>query len=58
MHMKLYVVIGLCSCTKKKKNHIKKIVSGQVLVAHICNPSYSEDRDQKDHGSRPVQANS
>jgi hypothetical protein len=23
-----------------------------VLVAHICNPSYSGGRDQEDHGSR------
>jgi hypothetical protein len=29
-----------------------------VLVAHICNPSYSEDRDQEDHGSKPAEANS
>jgi hypothetical protein len=28
------------------------------LVAHACNPSYSGGRDQKDHGSKPAQANS
>jgi hypothetical protein len=27
-------------------------------VAHICNPSYLGGRDQKDHGSKPAQANS
>jgi hypothetical protein len=27
-------------------------------VAHTCNPSYSGDRDQKDHGSKPAQTNS
>jgi hypothetical protein len=27
-------------------------------VAHTCNPSYSGGRDQEDHGSKPVQANS
>jgi hypothetical protein len=27
-------------------------------VARACNPSYSRDRDQEDHGSRPAQANS
>jgi hypothetical protein len=27
-------------------------------VAHICNPSYSEDRDQEDHGSKQPGANS
>jgi hypothetical protein len=30
----------------------------QVLVAHICNPSYTGGRDQEDHGSKPVWANS
>jgi hypothetical protein len=25
---------------------------------HACNPSYSEGRDQEDHGSQPGQANS
>jgi hypothetical protein len=23
-------------------------------VAHTCNPSYSEGRDQEDHGSKPA----
>jgi hypothetical protein len=27
-----------------------KIFSGQAPVAHICNPGYSESRDQKDCG--------
>jgi hypothetical protein len=26
-------------------------------VALVCNPSYSGDRDQEDHGSKPAQAN-
>jgi hypothetical protein len=30
----------------------------QALVAHACNPSYSGARDQKDHSSKPAQANS
>jgi hypothetical protein len=30
----------------------------QVLVAHACNPSYSEGRDQKDCDSKPARANS
>jgi hypothetical protein len=29
-----------------------------VLVAHACNPSYSEGRDQEDCGSKPAWANS
>jgi hypothetical protein len=27
-------------------------------VAHACNPSYSEGRDQEDHSLKPAQANS
>jgi hypothetical protein len=27
-------------------------------VAHNCKPSYSGDRDQEDHGSKPAWANS
>jgi hypothetical protein len=30
----------------------------EMLVAHACNPSYSGGRDQEDHGSKLVQANS
>jgi hypothetical protein len=30
----------------------------QVLVAHACNSTYSEGRDQEDHSSRSVWANS
>jgi hypothetical protein len=30
----------------------------QAQVAHTCNPSYSGGRDQEDHSSKPVQANS
>jgi hypothetical protein len=37
--------------------HLKKS-TGLVLVAHACNPSYSEGRDQEDMGSKTVQANS
>jgi hypothetical protein len=29
-----------------------------VPVAHACNPSYRGSRDQEDHGSKPVWANS
>jgi hypothetical protein len=27
-------------------------------VAHVCNPSYSEGRDQEDSGLKPARANS
>jgi hypothetical protein len=36
----------------------KKKRGSQVPVAHACNLSYSGDRDQEDHGSKPAQANS
>jgi hypothetical protein len=31
---------------------------GWTLVAHACNPSYSEERDQEDCVSKPTRANS
>jgi hypothetical protein len=31
---------------------------GASEVAQACNPSYSGDRDQEDHGLKPAQANS
>jgi hypothetical protein len=39
-----------CVFTKKEKFW--------VPVAHACNPSYWEGRDEEDHSSRPAQANS
>jgi hypothetical protein len=30
----------------------------QAPVAHACNPSYSRDRDQEDHGLKLASANS
>jgi hypothetical protein len=35
-----------------------KNVPGWAPLAHTCNPSYSEGRDQEDHGSNPDLANS
>jgi hypothetical protein len=35
-----------------------KILKGQMLVAHACNPSLSGCRDQEDQGLKPGQANS
>jgi hypothetical protein len=29
-----------------------------AVMAHACNSSYSEDRDQEDHGLKPAQAHS
>jgi hypothetical protein len=34
------------------------IISGCVLVAHACNPSYLGGRDQEDGGLRPAWSNS
>jgi hypothetical protein len=35
-----------------------KEMQSQAPVAHNCNPSYSEGRDQEDQKSKPAQANS
>jgi hypothetical protein len=35
-----------------------KYRSSQAAMTHACNPSYSGDRNQEDHGSKPAQANS
>jgi hypothetical protein len=50
-------------CRKKKNNSKTFGVYGpnsglvHTLVAHVCNPSNSGGRDQKDHASKPAQAN-
>jgi hypothetical protein len=36
----------------------KKSIFSGALVAHSCNPSYSRDRDQEDHGLKPARTNS
>jgi hypothetical protein len=54
------------SATEPKLNQIKPLsgvgkslsFEGLMPVAHACNPSYSEGRDQEDRGSKPAQANS
>jgi hypothetical protein len=33
---------------------VKNKARSLELVAHACNPSYSEGRDQEDHGSKPA----
>jgi hypothetical protein len=35
----------------------KKYCVSQVPIAHACNPSYSGDRDQEDHGLSTAWAN-
>jgi hypothetical protein len=40
-----------------KELNIKTMLSihlSWILVAHACNPSYSEGRDQEDCGSKPA----
>jgi hypothetical protein len=39
--------------------HIQQIMqkSGQALVAHTCNPTYSGGRAQEYHSSKPAWAN-
>jgi hypothetical protein len=48
------VIIALYQCYFFSFNNC----GGQAPVAHACNPSYSRGRNQEDHGSKPVQANS
>jgi hypothetical protein len=40
-----------------EENCLKKNKHSRVLVAHACNPGYSEGRDQEDHGLKPALAN-
>jgi hypothetical protein len=47
----------------KTQNFLMKLTAskesrGWALVSHACNPSYSGDRDQEDHDSKPAQTNS
>jgi hypothetical protein len=37
---------------------VKNAQTSQVLVAHICNPSYSGGSNQEDRGLKTAQANS
>jgi hypothetical protein len=37
---------------------MQKISISWALATRLCNPSYSEGRDQEDHGSKPGQASS
>jgi hypothetical protein len=37
---------------------VVKAQESRALVAHACNPSYLEGRDQEDHGSKPARAKS
>jgi hypothetical protein len=50
------------STAKKKEKEKQHTITGnlfcQGLEAHTCNTSYSEGRDQADHGLKPAQANS
>jgi hypothetical protein len=44
--------------TRLQDTLTRKAQTGQVLVAHTCNPSYSRGSDQEDHGSRdPISKN-
>jgi hypothetical protein len=45
---------GLMAASSYIKNrHLKP-----ATLAHACNPSYSRDRNQEDHGLEPARANS
>jgi hypothetical protein len=38
-------------------NKYQNSIPNWMPVAHTCNPSYSEGRDQEDHSMKPAQAN-
>jgi hypothetical protein len=42
--------------TDVPKNSGRNCSANQVLVAPVCNPSYSGGRDKMDHGSKPAWA--
>jgi hypothetical protein len=49
------------SCLAKDtilSRNVMKIDLSWVLLAHTCNPSYSEGSNQDDSSSKPAQANS
>jgi hypothetical protein len=41
---------------RERKNGRKE--GSRVLMAHACNPIYSEGRNQETHSSKPARANS
>jgi hypothetical protein len=53
--MRPWVKTSVLNHLQKKKEVISNLLG---MVAQACNPSYSEGRDQEDHGSKPGGANS
>jgi hypothetical protein len=51
----MHEALGLIPSTTLKEE--KKRKSCQPPVAHACNPSYLDSRDQEDHGSKPAWGN-
>jgi hypothetical protein len=50
--------IGICTSIAALYSQQPRYGISWVLGAHPCNPSYSGDRDQENHGSKPARANS
>jgi hypothetical protein len=53
--------VCVCHHPENRKNENAcppKNIQSQVLVAHVCNPSYLGGRDQEDHSWKPAGANS
>jgi hypothetical protein len=52
-----FLAIFFYHCDKiPEKINLKRGKVARVLVAHVCNPSYSGGRDQEDRGSKPAQS--
>jgi hypothetical protein len=49
--------LGKSKSNFKKSKYKKKSKYSQLLVAHVCNPSYSGGRDQEDQNWKPAGAN-
>jgi hypothetical protein len=58
IYRKLTNTPNLCIGEEMKSKIKNYLENCWVPEAHAYNPSYSGGRDQEDHGSKPVQANS
>jgi hypothetical protein len=53
------VVAHICNPnTQETEQEDQDFEASQTLVAHGCNPNYSGNRDQEDHGLKQAQENS
>jgi hypothetical protein len=58
MMLVFHIILRNSKAKKFNDKGVKNMLPCWGPVAHIYNPSYSGGRDQEDHSSKPVQANS